>query len=163
MLARIVAQTGGAGSLYITTSRRTQPEAADALQAALPPNATLFRWQADTQPGDNPYLGLLAHADRFVVTGDSVSMMVEVARLGRPLAIFPLPEHGFALRRDGGDKGRDITAIHRVLFEAGAAAAAWPPLRARDASLTGLDDVLARIRALVGDDAPLQRLQPGAP
>jgi hypothetical protein len=138
----------------------------------LPPNATLFRWQADTQPGDNPYLGLLAHADRFVVTGDSVSMMVEVARLGRPLAIFPLPEHGFALRRDGGDKGRDITAIHRVLFdrgaavalgEAGAAAAAWPPLRARDASLTGLDDVLARIRALVGDDAPLQRLQPGAP
>ena len=40
---------------------------------------------------DNPYLGLLGLADRFVVTGDSISMLVEVASLGRPLAIFALP------------------------------------------------------------------------
>ena len=36
-------------------------------------------------------MGLLGLADGFVVTGDSISMMVEIARLGRPLAIFDLP------------------------------------------------------------------------
>ena len=39
---------------------------------------------------DNPYVGLLGFGDRFVVTSDSVSMLVEVARLGKPLAIAPL-------------------------------------------------------------------------
>ncbi|GBD41990.1 hypothetical protein HRbin39_01377 [bacterium HR39] len=81
------------GTLYVTTSRRTGEAAAGALEEALGGAAQVYRFR----PGapDNPYLGLLAHADRFVVTGDSVSMMVEVARLGRPLAIRPLP-----LRRD---------------------------------------------------------------
>lgn len=77
------------GSLYLTTSRRTGAAVNDALAANLPAGGQLFRWRADAT--DNPYLGLLALADRFVVTGDSISMMVEVARLGRPLAIFPLP------------------------------------------------------------------------
>jgi mitochondrial fission protein ELM1 len=79
------------GSLYITTSRRTRPDAAEALEANLPPAARLFRWRPDAAPEDNPYLGLLGLADAFIVTGDSASMMVEVARLGRPLMIFPLP------------------------------------------------------------------------
>jgi mitochondrial fission protein ELM1 len=79
------------GSLYVTTSRRTRPEAAEALERNLPAGARLFRWHVDSAPEDNPYLGLLALADAFIVTGDSASMMVEVARLGRPLAIFPLP------------------------------------------------------------------------
>ena len=157
MLAEIVAQTHGAGTLYISTSRRTQTDATDALAAALPGDAQLFRWQADARPEDNPYLGLLAHADRFVVTGDSVSMLVEVARLGKPLAIFPLPEHGFALRRDGEEKGRDITAIHRVLIARGAAVLLgtdWPAPRPVDTGLSGLDAVVARLRELVGAQAP---------
>jgi len=33
----------------------------------------------------------LGSADSFIVTGDSVSMMVEVIYLHKPLAIFPLP------------------------------------------------------------------------
>ena len=61
-----------------------------ALAAGLPQGALLYRWDPATT-GENPYLGLLAHADRFVVTGDSISMMVEVASLGKPLAIFALP------------------------------------------------------------------------
>ncbi len=77
------------GSLYLTTSRRTGAEAEAALVAALDGQAVIHRFRQGG--GDNPYLGLLAHADRFVVTGDSVSMMVEVVRLGRPLAIWPLP------------------------------------------------------------------------
>jgi len=77
------------GSLYVTTSRRTGAVAANALERALVGRAHVYRFCSDAP--DNPYFGLLAYADRFVVTGDSVSMMVEVARLGRPLAIRPLP------------------------------------------------------------------------
>jgi mitochondrial fission protein ELM1 len=79
------------GSLYVTTSRRTRPEAAEAMERHLPEGARLFRWRPESAPEDNPYLALLALADAFIVTGDSASMMVEVARLGRPLMIFPLP------------------------------------------------------------------------
>lgn len=76
------------GSLRITTSRRTPPETVAAIESALPAGAQLYRW--DKVGGDNPYVGLLAHGDRFVVTGDSISMAVEVARLGKPLAIASL-------------------------------------------------------------------------
>ncbi|WP_204324295.1 ELM1/GtrOC1 family putative glycosyltransferase, partial [Stenotrophomonas maltophilia] len=72
-LGRIRARDGG--TLYLTTSRRTRPEVAAAVDAALPEGAVLYRWSAETA-ADNPYLAMLALADRFVVTGDSVSMMV---------------------------------------------------------------------------------------
>jgi mitochondrial fission protein ELM1 len=85
--ARLVAEDGG--SLYVSTSRRTPPEVVQALREYLPTGGRLFEWTPDAK--DNPYAALLGLADRFVVTGDSVSMMVEVARLGRPLAIAPLP------------------------------------------------------------------------
>jgi mitochondrial fission protein ELM1 len=87
ILAR-VAGMGDGGSLHVVTSRRTPPETVAAIANVLPKDAALHRWE--TAGGDNPYVGLLAHGDRFVVTGDSVSMLVEVARLGRPLAIAPL-------------------------------------------------------------------------
>ncbi|UCC55988.1 MAG: mitochondrial fission ELM1 family protein [Gammaproteobacteria bacterium] len=77
------------GSVYITTSRRTPPAVVEALQNRLPEGALLFTWTADAH--ENPYRGLLGLADGFVVTGDSISMMVEVIRLRKPLAIFPLP------------------------------------------------------------------------
>jgi mitochondrial fission protein ELM1 len=91
------------GSLYVTTSRRTRPDVVEALAAGLPDGAVLYRWAPDA--ADNPYQGLLGLADRFVVTGDSVSMMVEVASLARPLAIFALPVApglGNALRAGAG-------------------------------------------------------------
>lgn len=140
------------GSLYVSTSRRTPPAVAEAVAEAvvgeLGENQQMHRW-APEDP-DNPYLGLLAHADRFVVTGDSVSMQVEVARLGRPLAIAPLPDRlggQYLLTRlsrrlllpAGGDRGllgrvgrlllrlgllgypRDVAALHRQLFADGLA------------------------------------------
>lgn len=76
------------GSLLVTTSRRTPPETVAAIEKVLPAGGHLYRW--DKLAGDNPYVGLLAHGERFVVTGDSISMAVEVARLGKPLAIAPL-------------------------------------------------------------------------
>lgn len=86
-LAAQVARDGG--TPYFTTSRRTPRSLVQALEAGLPDAARLFIWSPEAH--DNPYLALLGHADGFVVTGDSISMMVEVAKLRRPLAIFPLP------------------------------------------------------------------------
>jgi mitochondrial fission protein ELM1 len=86
-IERIAGRTGG--TPYITTSRRTPPEVVAALREGLPAGGRLFTWSADAP--DNPYCGLLGLADGFVVTGDSISMLVEVIRLRKPLAIFPLP------------------------------------------------------------------------
>ena len=82
-------KAAGDGFLYLSTSRRTPPAVIEVLKQHLPPNSTLYCWSPDNS--DNPYLALLGLADRFIVTGDSVSMMVEVARLGKPLAIYALP------------------------------------------------------------------------
>jgi mitochondrial fission protein ELM1 len=88
-LLEAVHRAAGDGFLYISTSRRTPPDVIAALQENLPANAHLYRWSPEAS--DNPYHALLGLSDRFIVTGDSVSMMVEIARLGKPLAIFPLP------------------------------------------------------------------------
>lgn len=77
------------GTPYVTTSRRTTPDVVAYLQAHLPKEAVFFAWQEGIE--DNPYRALLGSADGFVVTADSVSMMVEVIYLRKPLAIFPLP------------------------------------------------------------------------
>ena len=82
-----VCQQGG--TPYITTSRRTPAAIVARLKTGMPEGAKLFEWQADAS--ENPYMGLLGLADRFIVTGDSISMMVEVTRLGKPLEILPLP------------------------------------------------------------------------
>ena len=87
----------GEGTLFVTTSRRTPPEVVEALAESLPTGGHLYRW--DPAATDNPYSALLGLADRFVVTGDSISMIVEVARLGKPLAIFPLPVKSASHRR----------------------------------------------------------------
>ncbi len=128
-------QAAGDGFLYLTTSRRTPPEVVETLRRELPANARLYCWSADNR--DNPYLALLGLADRFVVTGDSMSMMVEIARLGKPLAIFALPyERGLrprlqrlvaAVGASGLGKlllrlrllgnSRDLSAIHRQLYD----------------------------------------------
>jgi hypothetical protein len=89
LLALIGEVAAGGGTPYLTTSRRTPPATIEALQAGLPEQARLFRWAPDAP--DNPYLGLLGLADGFVVTGDSISMLVEIAALRRPLAILELP------------------------------------------------------------------------
>ncbi|HYQ92521.1 MAG TPA: ELM1/GtrOC1 family putative glycosyltransferase [Candidatus Competibacteraceae bacterium] len=146
-LGRAALETGG--TLYLTTSRRTPRAVVETLQAGLPPGAILYRWQANDPA--NPYLALLGLADRFVVSGDSISMLVEVARLGKPLAIFPLPYKRAVMGRLGnalsrliqpstagrraplqalGDGlyrlgligySRDLTAVHELLIQRGLA------------------------------------------
>ena len=77
------------GTPYFTTSRRTPVNITAQLKQRLPAQAVLYDWN-DTH-ADNPYRGLLGLADRFVVTGDSISMMVEVIHLHKPLQILALP------------------------------------------------------------------------
>lgn len=100
---RIVA---GGGTPYVTTSRRTAPDIVDALRRELPDGSRFFAWSPDA--ADNPYKALLGLADGLIVTGDSISMMVEVARLRRPLQILPLsygPAGRFDLWRRAAARG----------------------------------------------------------
>ena len=83
---RLVAQTGGAA--LVTGSPRTPRAAAEAFQAALDVPAMCYWWHARDGAAENPYHGFLGLADRFVVTGESMSMLAEAGSLGRPLYIF---------------------------------------------------------------------------
>lgn len=73
----------GAG-LMLTPSRRTPPALASAIDMATRGAPRLF-WNGT---GDNPYPSILAHADAFLVTADSVNMAGEAAATGRPIYIF---------------------------------------------------------------------------
>lgn len=164
------------GTLYVTTSRRTPAAVVEALAAGLPANARLYRWDAG---GDNPYHALLGLADRFVVTGDSISMMVEVVRLGKPLAIFALPEKERWLRlrsalgqrlatgEDGPTRllapladalyrlrvakyARDLSEIHRRLYARGLAVPLGQPFQPpRARPSDDLTQAVERVHALM--------------
>lgn len=86
--ARAAAQDG---SVLATASRRTPPEFASRLRAALANFPGVF-WNGE---GTNPYPGLLGWADRIVVTPDSVNMLSEACAVGVPVhtaTTAPLPE-----------------------------------------------------------------------
>jgi hypothetical protein len=76
------------GTAYLVTSRRTPQFILELLSSQLPEGCKLYRW--DNRSDENPYKALLGIADGFIVTEDSISMIVEVAKLGKALAIFPL-------------------------------------------------------------------------
>jgi len=78
------------GSVFATTSRRTSPEAAAALRAALGEAAHVHRWSPESRAEENPYLGYLALGDVLVVTGESESMVAEACATGKPVGIIPL-------------------------------------------------------------------------
>jgi len=156
------------GTLYVTTSRRTGADAVAALAGGMPANGHLWRWGDTTE---NPYPALLALADGFVVTGDSMSMITEVARLGRPLAIYELPlrarsrwarshlpdwlatlpariKNEWLPRLGITVFPRDLTEIHRRLIAEGRAVHVGSAFAA--AASTGDDELNAVVEAIVG-------------
>lgn len=113
------------GSLLVSTSSRTSDAAIAALQAAIDVPNYFYRWQ----PADpaNPYFGMLAVADRLVVTGDSIAMLSEACATGRPVQIFDL----------GGMRGEHEVAIDwrlQATLYAGLLRWLWRPL-SRDITL----------------------------
>jgi mitochondrial fission protein ELM1 len=165
------------GTLIVTTSRRTPEVVIAVLERMLPADSILYRWA----PGDtrNPYRALLGLADRFVVTSDSVSMLMEIGRLGRKLAIYPLPLSsvmgagflgaavqkllpgnlarrlrrtiaGLADRLGAVGHDRDLTAIHRLMVSEGHAVWFGDPFRTDSRPLPDeLGAVVSRIVALM--------------
>jgi hypothetical protein len=80
-LAQAARDSGG--SLLVTPSRRTSPEALRALSATIA-GVPHFVWDGR---GENPYYALLAAADAIVVTADSVNMVTEAAGTGKPVYV----------------------------------------------------------------------------
>jgi mitochondrial fission protein ELM1 len=77
------------GTLLVSTSPRTPADAAEALIKAITCRNFIYRWKAGDP--DNPYSAFLALADRFIVTADSASLLVEACLMGKPVELFSWP------------------------------------------------------------------------
>ena len=82
-VAAVAGRERGAG-LLMTPSRRTPAALLSAIDRATV-DFPRFLWDGT---GDNPYPAMLAHADHFIVTADSVNMCGEPAVTGRPIHVF---------------------------------------------------------------------------
>jgi mitochondrial fission protein ELM1 len=115
--------------LLITGSRRTGAGNIAALRQAL---AGCPAFISDGS-GDNPYFGMLAHADAFVVTCDSVNMISEACSTGKPVHVAILPSQGRrgASARDKFSRfHRSLEATGRIrLFKGGIESWTYEPLR----------------------------------
>jgi mitochondrial fission protein ELM1 len=134
LASKLAAASGG--SLLVSDSPRTPKAAGDALQTGLAVPHFCHRWG---DVGDNPYRGLLALADAFVVTGESMSMLGEAVATGRPLFIFDVGDgavgwwrlahnyrykplsHRFAMRFGPRRMRRDVGNIQAALVGSGQA------------------------------------------
>jgi mitochondrial fission protein ELM1 len=76
-------------SLLVTPSRRTG-DANMVLLSALLHDTPHFIWDGK---GDNPYYGMLGLADAIIVTCDSINMISEACRTGKPVHVVQLPGH----------------------------------------------------------------------
>jgi mitochondrial fission protein ELM1 len=148
------------GSLLVSTTPRTPPAAADALFAAIDVPRFEYRWRPDDP--ENPYLAILALADRFIVTVDSASLPMEACATGRPVQVFEWPRRGGAraaaplgpLRRRLAWWGlikpaRDFDLYHRALREQGLTTRLGQGVRRPEAPPPDLERAVARVRALL--------------
>lgn len=131
-LAQIAKETGGA--IALTPSRRTGKEN-EAIIAETLKNTPSYIWDGT---GENPYFGMLAHADYIVATDDSVSMVSEASSTGRPVYIYSLD----------GRKSKKIGGFMQDLIDKGYARAFTGTLEKFD--YTPLDDT-AEAAAFIND------------
>lgn len=88
MLAEAIAsvQNQVSGSILITSSRRTGKSAENIIMNKINGIPTYtYLWGEEKE---NPIMGFYACADRFIVTGDSVSMTCEACGTGKPVMVF---------------------------------------------------------------------------
>jgi mitochondrial fission protein ELM1 len=84
-LERLHSATGA--GIVLTASRRTPARVKALISERLATNDWAHVWDGS---GANPYVGILAIADAFLVTSDSVSMISEALSTAKPVAVFPL-------------------------------------------------------------------------
>lgn len=82
---------------FITFSRRTPQHMKDIIEKNFKWPNIIYDPTVETNPNNNPYIGILKFADFIVMTCDSVSMCSEVASSGKPAYIY-CPE-GFASKK----------------------------------------------------------------
>jgi uncharacterized protein len=80
--------TNTRGTLVAITSPRTGEAARNAIVRMIREPHMVHLWR---EGADNSYGNLLALADEFVVTGDSVSMAAEALVTGKPVSVYRLP------------------------------------------------------------------------
>jgi uncharacterized protein len=83
-LNKLFQQIPAGGSLLITVSRRTPKKLLGTLQK-LAGTFTHRLWTGAETNDENPYAGILAHAQRIVVSPDSVNMLSESLAVGVPV------------------------------------------------------------------------------
>jgi uncharacterized protein len=133
------------GSVLLTTSRRTGPEAEVVLRAAIDAPNAMYLWGQEAVLAEtgkpNPYGGFLAMADVVVVTGDSVSMCSEAC--ANPNAVYIYAPEGMAAAKH--------QRLHEQLYAGGYAKPLGDELeRFQHPALNAAADVAARVRALMG-------------
>ena len=164
--SQLVQQLGG--SLMVTSSSRSRPGAVDALEQAITVPNAFYRYEAGDSA--NPYLGILAWADRLIVTGDSIAMLSEACVTGKPVMMFDLGR-----MRDGSEDierdfrlggalydilmrffwerlSRDITLVQKRLRESGSAM--WTDEVLATARVPGESDLsrtVQAVKALLGE------------
>ncbi|HVF36104.1 MAG TPA: mitochondrial fission ELM1 family protein [Candidatus Saccharimonadia bacterium] len=135
-LSRWRAREGG--SFLVTTSRRTSPGVAETLRATASESDRIYSGEHEHA---NPYLGFLAHADRIVVTPDSVNLISEACATGKPV---------YCLVREP-VRGK-LAAFHRALLDTGRLrpldfeAPPWTPVPLRETDAVA-EQVWRRFRA----------------
>lgn len=87
-LNRLAMETGG--SVLLATSARTPTGCGELIAQSLTCPAHIHLWQG--AESENPYLGIIALADRFAVTGESASMIAEATNTGKPVKLLRLKE-----------------------------------------------------------------------
>ncbi|MBK6289292.1 MAG: mitochondrial fission ELM1 family protein [Gammaproteobacteria bacterium] len=89
-LLKLACEQRAAAAIRFVTSRRTPAAVVAWIAGNLPPHARLCQWSAGAHTTSD-YANALAQCDRFIVTGDSISMICDVVREGKALAIYRLP------------------------------------------------------------------------
>lgn len=163
--ASAVARQAG-GSLLITTSSRTRPSVIPALREALDAPVFLHEWRRGQT--ENPYPALLVLADRFIVTGDSMSMLAEAVGTLKPVEIFEFGSgvaamHGpWSARLKRHAWGRWLSLFRqRPRAIVNAIAIALPPVRLnRGRDIRIVQDILIRSGRAVWLGEELSRIRP---
>ena len=84
--SRLVHKSGG--SILVSTSPRTGRVQSKTIERTLAVPSFVHHWSG---PEDNPHHAILALADHFIVTCDSVSMIAEACMTQKPVQLFGLP------------------------------------------------------------------------